>query len=885
MTGPLITVYRWFLYLLPQGTRVELGAEMVAGFSECLQTEWNRRGRTGRILATGRGFVDLLLFAARCRIDAWRSPAFGERAQRRPFVIMRDIRHTVRLVRSQPAMAAAIVGMFALGIGATTAIFSVVYGVLLRPLPFPDPDRLVQVSGVRADRGWTGISLTEANFWDLRDRNRTFEELGAWHGASFSLTGFEFPERVTAARVSTGFFRALGARPAAGRLFEPGEDERGRGEQLVLLSHAFWTRRFGKDTAAVGRTLTLDGRPHSIVGVLPAGSPWLDGADVFVPLIRRPDADRGSFEYASVGRIRAGVSVEAALEDLQRVAKQLEAEYPTTNTGLGVMLEPSASWIASDELRRMLWVLLGSVGLLLLIACVNVTNLLLARASARARDSAVRTALGASRADLVRERLIESLFYSVAGSALGLLVARWMIGTLTSLEPAGIPRLDEVSLDGWVVAFSAATALLVGLLTGVVPALRTPVSHIVPALRAGQRGAVGDRGHQRLRSVFVAAEVALSLVLLVGAGLLVRSLVTVLSVDRGFQTEHRLLLTVNVPSSYGGPRMQQVNTELLARLKQIPDVIAAAVVSGRPLSGGSTGLGIGAADQPDIAGADVPWATWRVVTDDYFRTMGLPLLAGRNFTEQDLIGKPWRAIVSKRVADLLWPGQNPIGRTTILWKGQSNRPGEIIGVVGDMRERGLESDPTLAVYFPAYGTAFGSMQVVIHTRSRPQDLIPAVRTTVTGVDANLPVSNIRTLEETVSASVATRRMTMMLLVIFAGLALVLALAGVYGVLAYSVARRTSEIGVRIALGAEHRRVLRLVVLQGLRPVVAGTVLGLGATLWLSRLMTSLLFGITPRDPVTYGLVLTAIALVATLACYVPARRVLRVDPATALRSE
>jgi putative ABC transport system permease protein len=427
--------------------------------------------------------------------------------------------------------------------------------------------------------------------------------------------------------------------------------------------------------------------------------------------------------------------------------------------------------------------------------------------------------------------------------------------------------------------------VLAGLLTGLVPALRAPIGDLVPALRAGQRGATGDRAHGRIRSTFVAVEVALSLVLLVGAGLLVRSLVTVIAGDRGFETENRMLLTVTIPGSYDGDRIRQVNADLLARLGELPGIVSVASVSGRPLSRGSTGLGFGAADRPDAAGADIPWATWRIVTKDYFRTMGLPLLAGRDFTEHDQLGKPWRVVISKRIADMLWPAQNPIGRTIILWKGQKESRGEVIGVVADMRERGLDRDPTMAVYFPVYGAGLESLQIVMHTRGRPQDLVPSIRTVVAGVDGSVPVSSIRTLEEIVSASVATRRMTMLLLTVFAGLALVLALAGVYGVLAYSIARRTSEIGVRIALGAEPGRVLRLMVAQGMRPVLAGVALGLVAAWWLSQLMGSLLFEVQPRDPLTFLGVLAAILIVGAVACYVPARRVLRVDPAIALRAE
>ncbi len=882
----LRAIYRILLYACPPAVRREYGGEMEDGFVHCLEVERTRRTRAGRILAGVRGLADVLIFAARARWHGWGTPreeAHHTRS-RRPLVILRDVRGTMRLMRSQPALTAGIVLMLALGIGATTAIFSVVYGVLLKPLPFPEPDRLVQVWGSLPSRGLSATSLTEANFWDMRDMNQSLSEFGALHGASFTLTGFEIPERVTGAIVSVGFLRSLAVRPVAGRIFEPGEDKPGASATRTVLSHALWTRRFGSDAGIVGRSITLDGRPFDVIGVLPPGSPWLDAADVFVPFVRRPNANRGSWEYTAIGRLKPGVSFEAALADMQRVAKDLEARFPE-NKDLGATMQGSQVWIASDQLRRTLWMLLWSVGLLLVIACVNVTNLLLARASARARENAVRTALGATRMDLVRERLSESLIYSLAGTALGWVIATWMLGVLQAVNPGGIPRLAEVTLNGWVIAFAATAALAVGVLTGLIPAFRTPLGNILPALRDGSRGATGDRGQSRLRSVFVGAEVALSLVLLVGAGLLVRSLTHVLSVDRGFQTDRRMLVTVSIPASYGEMRMRQTATDIMDRLGSVPDVISAAAVSARPLSRGSTGLGIAAGDRPDLPAAQVPWATWRIVTTDYFKAIGLPLLAGRTFTDQDQLGKPWRAVISKRLADLLWPGQDPIGRTAILWKGQSEVRGEVVGVVGNMRERGLENDPTLAVYFPAAGNATTSLQLVVHSRGEPMAVVPAIRSLVTSIDPNLPVSNIRTLEDVVTASVATRRVTMMLLVTFAVVALILALAGVYGVLAYSISRRTSEIGVRIALGAQHRRVLRLVVAQGMRPVIAGIAAGLAATFWLSRLMSSLLFEIEPHDPLTYAVAAVVLLGVATLACYLPARRVLRIDPAIALRTE
>jgi putative ABC transport system permease protein len=884
-------MFRIAMRSCPATIRLEYAAEMEEVFFHCVRTEAGRRSGLSRLMIWPRGIWDLLVFAAGVRRE-WSAPApvesgGGRRALRSMKMRGQDVRAVMRFMRKQPFFSGAIVLMLALGLGASTAIFSVVYGVLLKPLAFPEPERIVQYWGSLPQRQLDRVSLTEANFWDMRDWNRAFEELGALHGASFTLTGEgQAPQRVSGASVSVGFFRALGVTPVAGRLFTPGEDEPGSMAERVLLSNGFWKERFAGDRTIVGRTILLDNKSYDVVGVLPPGTPWLDFAEVFVPFIRRTDANRGSWEYIGVGRIKNGITYDAALADLQRVAKELESRYPE-NKGLGATMAPSRTWIASDQLRQTLWILLGAVGLLLVIACVNVTNLLLARAAASARERAVRTALGATRADLVRERLTESLTFSVAGAVLGLLLAIGLLKFLTTLGPVGIPRLEEVSLNGWVFAFAVAVTIATGVLTGLVPALQAPIAHVLPALREGQRGSIGDRRQERTRALFVGAEVAIALMLLVGAGLLVRSLMHVLTIDRGFETEGRLLVTVSVPSTYGEERMEHTTKTIMARLETLPALHSVASVSGRPLSRGSTGLGLAPADRPDIPDSAVPWASWRVVTKDYFKAMGLPLLAGRNFTEQDLIGKPWRTIISKRAADTLWPGQNPIGRTAILWKGQGQRLGEVIGVVGDMRERGLENDPTIAVYFPAYGDAMATttLQLVMHTKGRPEDAVPAVRTAVSSVDPALPLSNVRTLDDIVTTSVATRRLTMTLLVTFAALALVLALAGVYGVLAYSIARRTGEIGVRLALGAAPGRLLRTTIVRGMRPVLIGMVIGLGLSFWLSRFMTSLLFQVTASDLTTYVVVTLALAAIAIVACYVPARQVLRVDPVVALRNE
>jgi putative ABC transport system permease protein len=793
-------------------------------------------------------------------------------------------RVVLRTIAKQPFFTGAILFMLALGIGSTTAIFSVVQGVLLRPLPFPDTDRLVEVWATLAARNIDRTSFTEANFWDMREMNGTFEEFGAWHGASFSLTGTGTPERLDGALVSVGFLRALGVTPVAGQLFAPGDDEPAADPRRVLLGHRFWSAHFGTDTSIVGRTLTLEGRPHTVVGILPSASPWLRDVDVFAPFIRRTNADRDSWEYLVVGKIKPGVSRETANADLVRVAKLLEEKH-SVNKGLGVMTVPAATWVASDDLRRTLWILLGAVGLLLVIACVNVTNLLLARASTRVRDSAVRAALGATRADLVRERLVESLMLGGAGAVLGWMVAAGMLQILKVFGPAGIPRLDDVTLNFVVLGFTVLVAVLVGIVTGIVPALQMPVHRITSTLQHGQRGTTGDRRHDRLRATLVAAEVAISLILIVGAGLLTRSLWRVLGNERGFESEHRVFATVSIPDAYPEARREEIATNILGALGRRPEIVSVAVISGRPLSRGSTGMGIAPSDRT-MTDAEVPWASWRIITRDYFKAMGMTLVAGREFTEQDKIANPWRVVISRRLAGVLWPGQNAVGRTATLWRGQNSRNGEVIGVVSDIRERGLERDPTFAVYLPAYGTLGDTtIPLVMHARSASDTAVGAVREVVRSIDGSLPVSDIRTFDDVVSASVATRRFTMMLLVTFSFLAFVLALAGVYGVLAYSLARRTGEMGVRLALGAQRGSLVRFAIARGMLPVLVGGVIGLVGAAWLSRYIASLLFGITAGDVATYAVAAATVLAASLVACYIPARAVLRLDPVAALRGD
>jgi predicted permease len=463
------------------------------------------------------------------------------------------------------------------------------------------------------------------------------------------------------------------------------------------------------------------------------------------------------------------------------------------------------------------------------------------------------------------------------------MVAAGLLGILKAAGPAGIPRLEGVTLNLEVLAFTALVAVAVGIVTGLVPALQIPAYHITATLRHGQRGTAGDRRHDRLRGAFVAAEVAVSLVLLVGAGLLTRSLWLVLSNERGFETERRLFATVSLPEAYPEARREEMAARMLADLGQRPEIVSVAVISGMPLSRGSTGMGIAPSDR-EMNDSDVPWASWRVITREYFETMGMTLVAGRPFTEQDIIAKPWRVVISRRLAGVLWPGENAVGRTATLWRGQNGRGAEVIGVVSDIRERGLENDPTFAVYLPAYG-ALGdtTIPLVMHTRGAPETAVAVVREVVRSIDGSLPVSDVRSFDDVVSASVATRRFSMLLLVTFSALAFVLALAGVYGVLAYSLARRTGEMGVRLALGAQRGSLVRFAIARGMVPVVAGSAIGLIGAAWLSRFIASLLFGVTAGDVLTYAAAAATVLAASLVACYIPALAVLRLDPAAALR--
>jgi predicted permease len=806
-----------------------------------------------------------------------------------------ELRQSLRGLRRNPGVSLLVIGVLALGIGASTVVFSIFQSALLKPLPFRESERVAQLSETRLDRGIDQAGFTEANFWDVRNQNRSFEEVAAYHDDDANLTGDGPAEKVTMIAVTAGFFRALGVSPALGRDFSYDEDRGAaspgtwNGKRVAILGDRFWRSRFGADPSVLGKALRLNDRTYTVVGVLPPGEPWIN-QQIYVPFGPRPNADRGSWEFAVIGRMKRGVSLEATHADLQRIAVGLAHDYPKDDKGIGFRLDPSATWIASNATRSALWVLLGAVVFLLLIACLNIANLLLARGMARQREIAVRTALGAGRGRLVRFVMLESLLLSAFGASLATVLAYGVLHVVRSLEIRGIPRLTDADLNPWVLGFAALIALLTGLLSGLAPALQAPARGIAAALREGDRQ-TGTRGHGRLRAILVTAEVALSFLLLVGAGLLIRSFTRLTTVDRGFQTENRLVFSVSMPGSYWEKGVgKRFLDRFIERLSAERDVIAVGAVSNRPVEGGDPGMGIDAIS--NSADHRPPWAGWRIVSPGYFRAVGLRLLGGRVFDQNDHPvwaerGQPppaRRVMISELLAKRIFPHTDPVGKRVALWKGQGNADAEVVGVVSDSRERGPASGPTLTVYLP-YGANALTSEFVVHTRSHPLALVPEVRSLVASLDPNLPVADVRSFEEVISRSVAPQRFNAILLAVFSALALLLATIGIYGVLSYSMSRRVSEIGLRMALGATRANILRLGLDQGLRPALLGVALGAVGAWWLSRYMTTLLFGVKPFDVLTYTAVMLLIVVTAMVACYLPCRRAMRTDPATALRIE
>ena len=795
-----------------------------------------------------------------------------------------DIRHGFRRLLRKPGFTVITLIMLMLGIGANTVIFSVLRTVLFEPFPYEEPHQLVRMWENNLERGWEYFSTSEINCLDFRELNRSFEEFAAFGGVSLNLTESGDAVRLNGGRATANLFPMLGIEPVLGRLFQPEEDVPGGKNQVVLLTHRLWQESFGGDSGIVGETLTLNGQPFTVIGVLPAGEYWLEWFDLYVPLAPGTNQMRGDHRIAGMGRLKSGVGINQVRDDMDAIALSLGEQYPDSNGGWGVRLETLDTWLIPDQIRTAIWVLMGAVGFVLLIACANLTNLLLARVMDRQKEIAIYTALGAGRARLIRQVLTEAVLLSLIGGGLGVITAVWGVDLLRAFDPAGIPRVSQISVSTGVLFFTLIVSISVGILSGFIPARQIIRSNVSDSLKESGISASASSRQRRTRNIIVVAEVGLSLMLLVGAGLMIRSFMSVLAVDSGFDTSNRLTVQLNIPptdDSSGAMRIAFYR-EMIDGLNSLPGVISSAAVNILPFTGGNTAMDIDAEGKPDDAGSANMSADWRLITPEYFESMGIPILSGRVFTYNDDWSEEQVVVISNATAQLLWPEENAVGKRALLW-ADPDRIATIIGVVGDLREQGLEGDLRRAVYLPAIMAGWPDMGLVIHTAGDPMTVISGVREVMREIDSDLPLSSIQSMEEIADQSVAARRFNMFLMTVFAAIALILAAAGIYGVMAYSVSQRLSEIGIRMALGAHPSTVLAMIVKQGMVLVVIGVGIGLVGSLLIGRLMSRLLFGVTTSDPITLIGVALGLSMIALLSTYMPARRATQVNPVTALR--
>jgi putative ABC transport system permease protein len=812
--------------------------------------------------------------------------------------LLRDVRYGARSLLRSPGLTLVAVVTLALGIGATTAIFSVTHAVLLRSLPFADPERIVMVweNNPRMKQGGDRIPAAPADFIDWREQNRVFQHIAAFTSFSFSLTGAGAPEKLDAVLCSADFFPALGMKPALGRAFDPGEDEVGR-HHVVVISDGLWRRRFGGDRGIIGRTLMLTGEQYTVVGVMPPGFTFPQGptmppgldfpprTELWAPLPFDDAArkDHLTLGLAVVARLRAGVSREQAQADMSGIAAAIDRQYKK-GAGFGVSLLELREQIVGD-VRLALLVLFGTVCFVLLIACANVASLLLSWFLRRQKEMAVRAALGATRARLVAQMLTEGALLSLAGGALGLLLAKAGTDALLALRPDSLPRIDEVGINGWVLGFTFLASLLAGVLAGLVPALQASGPGMNITLKEESRGATTSAGNRRVRSLLIVSEVGLTLVLLIGAGLLVKSFTLLRKVRLGFNPDNVLTMRMALPlyKYPEGPQQAEFIDLLLRRVSALPGVGAAAVTTSVPLSGTGTDATVEIEGRQSALPQDKAMADYVLASPDFFKVMETPLLRGRGFNEHDAGKSPPVVIVSEAMARSFWPGEDPIGKrlSTALEGAQVKR--EVVGVVGDVRRASLDAEPRPALYVPFAQNPYPLLFLAVRTKSSPPAMTNPVRAEVLSADPDQPVYDVKDMRQIVGDSSAQTSFSMSLLSIFAGLALALAMVGVYGIVSASVGQRTHEIGIRMALGAQQRHILALVMRQGLLVILIGVVAGLAAAFGLTRVMASLLYQISAADPLTYVAATALLFLVAVLAIYVPARRASKLEPMSSLR--
>jgi putative ABC transport system permease protein len=806
--------------------------------------------------------------------------------------LWQDLRYGARMLIKQPGFALIAVVTLALGIGANTAIFSLVNAVLLRPLSYREPDRLVSVQGTNPQKGFKIDRVSPADLADWREQNSVFEQLAASRDAQYNLTGRGEPELIFGYRFSADFFQLLGVNPILGRTFLPEEDRPGS-PRVVVLSQRLWQRRFGSDPNIIGQAITLNGEPYTVIGVMPPGFQHPKLTELWTPLALDPSlmSDRRQRFLNVVARLRPGITPARAQAQMEQIARRLEQQYPETNTGQKVRVIGLRENSVRD-VRPALLLMSVSVGFVLLIACANIANLLLARATARRKELAIRLALGASRFRLMRQFLTESMLLSVLGGLCGLLLTFWSASSLLTLAPnnienLNIPKVEEIPIDGRVLGFSLLLSLLTGVVFGLAPAWRAAQPELTARLKEeGQSSATGSRG-RRLQHLLVVAEIALALTLLIGAGLMIKSFLRLQQGTLGLDPRNVLTVQVFLPQyKYADHQKRRGFVQSVSqRLEALPGVQSVGAINWLPLSGFWNSIPFTIEGRPLPKPGEEPEADDRIITPHYFQTMGVRLIQGREFTDQDRKGAPQVAIINETLARRFWPNENPVGKRLNLSDSTRGTWWEIVGVVGDVKAFGMDRETHADIYRPYPQIPFPIMAFTVRTSADPLSLVTAVRNEIWAVDKDQPLFKVLSMEQLAAESITLRRVSMLLLGTFAVAALILAALGVYGVMSYSVTQRTQEIGVRMALGAQTADVLRLVIRQGMKLVISGVALGLAASFGLTRLMERLLFEVGATDPVTFAVIAVLLTAVALLACYIPARRATKVDPMIALRYE
>ncbi len=800
--------------------------------------------------------------------------------------VVRDVTYSLRVLLKSYAFTIVVILTLALGIGANTAIFSFANGILLRPLPYPQSDRLAVLEETAPKQGIRNMGVAYPNFLDWRDQNTVFESLATHFGTSrFSMSLGGQASEIRGSRVSYGLFEVLNVMPQLGRSFTMNED-RPEEDGVVILGYDLWQRNFGGDPNILGKTVVVSSRPRIVIGVMPRGFRFPEVSELWVPLAFTTKIyTRNDHGLEAIGRLKDGVSVAQAQSEMHRVAARIEELNPVTNAGIEVRVTSLHENLSGDY-RDALLILLGVVGCVLLVACVNVANLMLARATARQKEFALRTALGASRWRIVRQLLFESLLLALVGGTLGFALSAGALRLLLTAIPINLPFWMNFSIDLRVLAFTIGITLLTGLIFGIVPALQTSRVDLNDTLKEGARGSSGGGSHAR--SLLVVAEIAMSLVLLVGAGLMIQSFLRLRHVNIGLNPTNVLTATLITPRAKYKEDSQRAALikQVVERVQNLPGVESASATATLPLNGNIWGRGLTVEGNPVAGGGQTPVVQHTVVTPGYFSTMGITLLAGRDFNDSDTKGSQDVTIIDERLARQYWANQSPIGKRVRFGPPEDNEPWHtIVGVVSAVRHQRMQEETDPSVYLPHQKVPVGGLSLVARTSSKPNDFIAALRREVAQLDPDLPVSEVATMEEVVAKSIWQPRLYAMLFAVFAGGALLLALIGIYGVMAFLVQTRTHEIGIRMALGASTRDVFKLIVGRGMKLTAVGVVIGVGGAIALTRLMHSLLFNTSATDPFIFILISAVLSLAAFFACYLPARRAAKVDPLIALRYE